>query len=96
MIEDPPIQRESFLASQEVVIMLISFVSVLGMSYYQEGCDLWAWLGLKVLKLSFITYESAFRLSAHTKMLLQKSFSVLLPGFAEVPYLVRNFRKPWQ
>jgi len=42
MIGDPLIQRESFLAPQEVVIMLISFVSVLGMPYYQEGCDLWA------------------------------------------------------
>ena len=55
------------------------------MSYYQEGCDLWAWLGLIVLSLSFITYESAFRLSAHTKIAFAKPFSVLLPGVAEVP-----------
>ena len=92
MIGDPPIQRESFLAHQEVVIMLISFVSVLGISYYQEGCDLWAQLGSIVLNLFFISYESVQRLSAHIKIAFAKPFSVLSPGFAEVPDLVRKFR----
>ena len=42
MTEDPPIQREGFLVLQEVVIVFISFEIVLGIPYYQEGCDLWA------------------------------------------------------
>ena len=41
MVGDPPIQREGFLAPQEIVITFISFVKELGMPYYQEGCHIW-------------------------------------------------------
>ena len=57
-IGDPLIQRNGFLALQRVVLTLMPFVRVLGMPYYQEGCDLWAYLGSIVLNLSFISYES--------------------------------------
>jgi len=42
MVGDPPIQREGFLAPQEIEITFISFVKGLGMPYYQEGWYPWS------------------------------------------------------
>ena len=44
-----------------------------------------------MLILSFLSYESGFRLSAYTEIAFAKPFSVLLPGVAKVPHLVRKF-----